>query len=53
MHVMPVYREETGAYPVAERLGRRGVNLPRYGLMTEEDVQYVARQIREITASGA
>lgn len=53
MHVMPVYREETGAYPVAERLGRRGVNLPSHGLMTEEDVQYVARQIREITASGA
>jgi len=45
MHVMPPYRQPDGSYPIAESLARRGVNLPTHGLLTEEDVAYIAEQI--------
>lgn len=48
MHVMPPYREPDGAYPVAEDLARRGVSLPTHGLLTEDDVAYIAQSIRSI-----
>jgi perosamine synthetase len=46
MHVMPPYREPDGTYPVAEDLARRGVNLPTHGLLTEEDIAFIAEAIR-------
>jgi perosamine synthetase len=49
MHVMPVYREPDGSYPVAEYLGANGINLPTHGLLTEEDVAYVAAHLRSVT----
>ena len=42
MHLMPPYREPDGTYPVAEDLSRRGVTLPTHGLLTEEDIAYIA-----------
>jgi perosamine synthetase len=50
MHVMPPYREADGAYPVAESLARRGVNLPTHGLLTEDDVAYIAERIGSLCA---
>ena len=47
MHLMPPYREPDGRYPVAESLSKRGVNLPTHGMLTEEDVVYIAASIRE------
>lgn len=41
MHVMPPYFEKDGHYPVAEKLGGRGISLPSHALLTEEDVRYV------------
>jgi perosamine synthetase len=48
MHVMPVYEEPLGRYPVAERLGANGFNLPTHALMTEEDVEYIANRLKAI-----
>lgn len=48
MHVMPPYREPDGSYPVAESLARRGVNLPTHGLLTEDDVAYIAESIARL-----
>jgi perosamine synthetase len=41
IHTMPMYRERTGSYPVAERCSRLGINLPTHGKLTREDVRYV------------
>ena len=48
MHVMPVYHEPLGLYPVAEFLGANGFNLPTHALMTEEDVEYIADRLKPI-----
>jgi perosamine synthetase len=50
MHSMPPYREPDGTYPVAEDLAQRGVNLPAHGLLTEEDVAFIAEAIRIVCA---
>ena len=47
MHVMPPYREPNGRYPIAESLSKQGVNLPTHGMLTEEDITYIAASIRE------
>jgi len=42
MHVMPPYFEVDGHYPVADRLGARGLSLPTHIGLTEADVAYIA-----------
>jgi dTDP-4-amino-4,6-dideoxygalactose transaminase len=44
------YRE--GDFPVTEDLGRRGLALPFSGVMTEEQVEYVCRSIREVLSAA-
>ncbi len=44
------YRE--GDFPVTEDLGRRGLALPFSGVMTEEQVEYVCRSIREVLGTA-
>lgn len=44
------YRE--GDFPVTEDLGRRGLALPFSGVMTEEQVGYVCRSIREVLSAA-
>ena len=39
---------EGKAFPVAEDLGRRGMNLPSSATLTREDVAYVCAQLRKI-----
>ena len=51
MHVLPPYKEADGRYPVAEALARRGINLPTHGLLTEEDVDYIAASLRTLCES--
>jgi perosamine synthetase len=50
LHTLPIYAAEHGAraLPVAEDLGRRGVNLPSAALLTREDVAYVAGRLRAL-----
>jgi perosamine synthetase len=50
MHVMPVYREADGTYPVAEWYGARGISLPTHALLTREDVAYVVDALEESLA---
>ena len=50
MHVMPVYREADGSYPVAEYIGANGINLPTHALLTEDDIGYIAAQLRSVCA---
>ena len=47
MHVMPVYREPDGTYPVAEWFGARGISLPTHGLLTQDDAAYVVEALLE------
>lgn len=52
MHTMPPFFEEE-RYPVAEQLAARGMNLPTHGKLTEEDVQYISRQIVAVCSQAA
>jgi perosamine synthetase len=45
VHLMPPYREPEGSYPVAERIGARGISLPTHCSLKEEDVAYIADQL--------
>jgi perosamine synthetase len=47
IHTMPCHHREH-VLPVAERLARQGLNLPSSTRLTEEQIDYVARQIIEL-----
>jgi perosamine synthetase len=42
LHTLPPYSAGSGAFPVAESLAARGINLPSSALLTEADVHAVA-----------
>lgn len=44
VHTMPMYLEKT-KYPVAEDLGKRGINLPSYPDLTNEDIKFITSKI--------
>jgi perosamine synthetase len=48
MHVLPPYRDSAVNHPVAERLCARGISLPSHGLLTHDDVEYIAERITAI-----
>lgn len=52
MHLQPVFRKMGlfvgESYPIAERLGERGFYVPSGLGVTEEQIQYIAEQIKEI-----
>lgn len=52
IHLQPYMAERfgwrEGDFPVTEDLGRRGLAVPFSGVMTEEQVEYVCRSIREV-----
>jgi len=52
VHTMPMYSEKYQRHPVAEGLGWRGINLPSWPGLSEEQVQYVCRQLREYPWNG-
>ena len=47
MHILPPYRDSVGnaTFPVADRLARRGINLPTWAKLTRHDVQYVCENL--------
>ena len=49
-HHMPMYRSEE-AFPVAEAIARRGISLPSYPAMTDEDVERVAWALSDAVES--
>lgn len=48
MHIMPPYLEPGASYPVAESCSRRGLSLPTHGLLTEEDIAYIASTLARL-----
>jgi perosamine synthetase len=44
IHTMPMYIEKT-KYPVAEDLGKRGINLPSYPDLTDDDIKFITSKI--------
>jgi len=50
IHLQPPYKDLYGfeSYPVAESLGKRGINLPSGNSLTKEDIDYVVTRLKEI-----
>ncbi len=54
IHLAPIYRErgsKPGDCPVAERIGRMNFTLPTHPRLTEGNVRYMAKAVREIAGS--
>lgn len=49
-HLMPMYSCQTQKHPVAESLGHRGINLPSWPGLSENDVDYIVNCIKEYFA---
>ena len=50
VHTMPMYAQNFQKYPVAEDLGWRGINLPSYPGLTDDEVMEVCSQIKTFFA---
>jgi perosamine synthetase len=44
-HTMPMYKRDSVGYPVAEDLSRRGINLPSWPGLTDEQLETIASEI--------
>jgi len=44
VHTMPMYIDRN-SYPVAEDLGKRGINLPSYPDLTNDDIEFITTKI--------
>ncbi|MDE6224144.1 MAG: DegT/DnrJ/EryC1/StrS family aminotransferase [Alphaproteobacteria bacterium] len=47
VHTMPMYSVKFTSHKVAEDIALRGINLPSYPALEEEDVKYICDKIRE------
>jgi perosamine synthetase len=54
IHLQPIYYQQHGhqSFPVAEMLCRRGMYLPSASTLTPDDIELVARSIKEIQKQG-
>jgi perosamine synthetase len=50
LHILPPYQKMHGSrkLPVSERMGATGIALPTWSGLTEEDVDYVCQNLREL-----
>lgn len=46
VHTMPMYSEKYQRFPVAEHIGWRGINLPSWPGLTNDQVSYICAKIR-------
>ncbi|MEB3123601.1 MAG: DegT/DnrJ/EryC1/StrS family aminotransferase [Snowella sp.] len=46
VHTMPMYSQKYQRHKVAEDIGWRGINLPSYPDLSEEQVKYICKQIK-------
>ena len=51
MHILPPYKEPS-TYPVADLWTQRGINLPTHEHITQNDVQRIAKSLRELLYSS-
>ena len=47
IHTMPIYNKKYEQHVVAEDIALRGINLPSYPALTEDDVKTICDKIRE------
>lgn len=52
LHTMPPYYREGQSHPIAEKLARNGLSLPMHGLLTKDDVAYIAERLHAHCSSG-
>lgn len=50
IHTMPIYNSKYEKHEIAENIALRGINLPSYPALTEEDVKYICKKIKEFYA---
>lgn len=49
-HTMPFYKHlNQGGFPVAEDLSARGINLPSYPALSDEDVRFIASRVLDLS----
>jgi len=49
LHEMPIYQKYANfTYPISSKVSKQGLNLPSSVKLSEEDVKYITRKIREI-----
>jgi len=49
LHIMPPYSEAAAmSFPNAEYCGQRGINLPTYGGLSKQDIEYVASVLTSV-----
>jgi perosamine synthetase len=51
IHLMPMYRElgyQEGQFPVTESVAARTIALPFYNRLTESEIDYIVKQLREL-----
>jgi perosamine synthetase len=50
MHILPMYYEQgkRRAFPVADRISARGMNLPSSGNLTAEEIDYVCDMLIQL-----
>lgn len=46
-HLMPMYKQREGLYPISEDIARKGMSLPSYPGLMEEDLDYVAQSLED------
>ena len=46
IHTMPLYAIKYQKHPIAENLALRGINLPSYPALINEDVKYIVQVIK-------
>jgi len=55
IHLLTFYRQtfgyERGMYPIAEKIGDSTITLPLYPKLSNEEVQYVIKVVKEVTTS--
>jgi perosamine synthetase len=47
VHTMPIYPGQPGDFPVAEDLSARGINLPSYPGLNDNDIDYITGKTKE------
>jgi perosamine synthetase len=54
IHLQPPYKDVYGRekYPVAELLGRRGINLPSGNTTSREEIEYVVSALKEVISDA-
>lgn len=48
MHVMPPFEDKSVTFPIAEKIGSRGICLPTHAGMDESKIEYVVDSLEEI-----